>query len=214
MSIGRAFRQALEHAVQITGQTVLVHRNFNTNTAETFEARGLKNSHSKNSRQVIFQFLDQLDIPVGAVLQVKNARDFWRVTDTEDIIQDDVFINLEVHVEKINVEGQVTRPRSSSSTVYNLHGPHSRINIHSQDNSINISHQLTENLFADMRQVIQANIQDKEERDEILQMLEELQAAKGTNNFTDKYQRFIAAAANHMELLAPFIPALTQMLTG
>ena|SRR5688572_7642364 len=215
MSVGHSLRKAFEHAVRLTGQTVLIHHNFNTQEAKTVEARGLKNSPSKNSRQVIFQFQDQLEIPVGSVLQIKNSRDFWRVTDTEDIVHDDQFINFEVHVEKINVEGQMTRlPRSVGGPVYNLHGPHSRVNIHSHDSSVNISHQITENVFADMRQIIQSNIRDEDERDEILRRLTELEAAKGTSSFTEKYQRFIAGAANHMELLAPFIPALTQMLAG
>jgi hypothetical protein len=91
---------------------------------------------------------------------------------------------------------------------------HSRVNIHSHDSSVNISHEITENVFADMRQIIQSNIRDEDERDEILRRLAELEAAKGTSSFTEKYQRFIAGAANHMELLAPFIPALTQMLAG
>jgi len=41
-----------------------------------------------------------------------------------------------------------------------------------------------------------------------------MEAAKGTSGFTQKYQNFIASAANHMTVLAPFIPALTQMLAG
>jgi hypothetical protein len=60
----------------------------------------------------------------------------------------------------------------------------------------------------DMRQLIQNQIANGKERDEILHRLTELEAAKGTASFTEKYQAFIVSAANHMTLLAPFIVPL------
>jgi hypothetical protein len=212
MGLGYELRQAFEAMVQMAGQTIVIHFDFNTPQARTVEARGLKNSPSKNSRQVIFQFPEPLEIPVGSVLQVKGSRDYWKVTDTEDIVHDDEFTNFEVHVQKINVEGKLTRPPLTGGPTYNLHGPHSRVNIQSQDHSVNISSQITENVFADLRQAIQASIEDTEEQTEILSRLEELESAKGTSSFVQKYQNFIASAAKHIDLIAPFIPALTQMI--
>ena len=52
------------------------------------------------------------------MLQIKGSRDYWRVTDTEDITEDDTFINFEVRVEKINVAGKPTRPSSAGGTTY------------------------------------------------------------------------------------------------
>jgi hypothetical protein len=63
-----------------------------------------------------------------------------------------------------------------------------------------------------MRQVIQTRIENEVERIQILNKLDELEEAKGKNSFTQKYQEFIASAADHVTILAPFIPALTQML--
>jgi hypothetical protein len=210
MNIGRAHLQAFKAAMRLTGQTILVHENFNTPEATYFEAKGMKVPQGKTS--VVFQFPEALDIPVGAVLQVKGSRDYWRVTDAEDIIQQDVFINFETRVEKINLAGEPTRPVLKGGNTYNLQGPHSRVNIHSNDSSVNISHQVTENVFADMRQVIQTHVQNEDDRRQILKDLDEMEEAKGSTGFVQKYQNFIASAANHMSLLAPFIPALTQLL--
>lgn len=212
--IGNAFRKKFEKLLELFGQTVIVHLNFNTPEATSFEARGRKSEDEKNSRQVIFQFPDQIDVPEGSVLQPKGSRDYWKVTDTEDIIQDDTFINFEVRVEKINAVGQPTRPLTSGNPTFNLHGAHSRVNIQSQDNSVNTSNQITENLFADIRQTVQNHVQNDSDRTRILSNLEELEAAKGTSNFIKKYQDFIASAADHLSLLSPFIPALTQMLSS
>jgi hypothetical protein len=63
-----------------------------------------------------------------------------------------------------------------------------------------------------MRQVIQTHIENEQERTLVLSKLDELEAAKGTDSFIQKYQGFIASAADHIGVLSPFIPALTQML--
>ncbi len=212
MSIGRAYRKRFEAMMRLKGQTIVVHENFNTPEATYFEVKGLRDP--ENSRQVIFQFPEAVEIPVGAVLQVKGSRDYWKVTDTEDIMESGVFINFETRVEKINLSGEPMRPMPKAGDTFNLQGANSRVNIQSQDHSVNISHQLTENVFADMRQVIQNQIQNEVERAEILKSLEELETAKGTSRFVQKYQNFVATAADHIGLLSPFIPALTQMLGG
>jgi hypothetical protein len=214
MGIAHAHQQVFKTMLRVKGQTIIVHENFNTPEATYYEVKGLRSTAGNRSSQVVFQFPEPLDFKVGAVLQAKGSRDYWRVTDTEDIVEEDKFINFEACVEKINVAGQPTRPVLKGGNTFNLHGPHSRVNIQSHDNSVNISNQVTENVFADMRQVIQTHIENEDERTQILNSLDEMEAAKGTSGFTQKYQNFIASAADHMSVLAPFIPALTQMLGG
>ncbi len=114
--IGEAFREGFEAIFEVMAQTIIVHENFNTPNAASYEVKGLKNTESKSSKQVVFQFLNPLDIHVGAVLQVKGSRDYWRVTDTEDVVEDGTFINFEARVEKINVAGQATRSSSRGAT--------------------------------------------------------------------------------------------------
>lgn len=118
--IGEAQREGFEAIVEVMGQTIIVHEKFNTSEMNSYEVRGLKNTEGKSSKQIIFQFPDQLDISIGAVLQIKGSRDYWRVTDTEDIVEDEVFINFEVHVEKINFSGQPTRPSRSLGRTFNV----------------------------------------------------------------------------------------------
>lgn len=212
MGIARAHQSAFKTIMRVMGQTIIVHENFNTPEATYYEVKGLKTSDGKNSRLVIFQFPEALDIRVGAVLQVKGGRDYWKVTDTEDIVQEDTFINFEARVEKINLAGEPTRPVLKVGNTFNLHGPHSRVNIQSLDSSVNISHHVSENVFAEIRQVVQTQVQNEDERTQILNNLNELEAAKGTDSFTQKYKSFMASAANHMTLLAPFMLPLSQLL--
>lgn len=48
---------------------------------------------------------------------------------------------------------------------------------------------------------------------EIKERIRDLENSVGTKSFVEKYNAFIQSAANHMTLFAPFIPALTKLLS-
>ncbi len=95
---------------------------------------------------------------------------------------------------------------------YNMHGPNSRVNVSSTDNSHNSVSTSSESVFADMRQVILARVENETERARLLQNVEEMEATQKTPGFLAKYTGFMQNAANHMTVLAPLLPALAQIL--
>jgi hypothetical protein len=103
------------------------------------------------------------------------------------------------------------RPQDTRSITYNLSGPNSRINVQSYDHSTNIVQQDPPAVFSEMRAVL-AQLVSEVERARILERIQGLEQAHGTPGFTARYQEFIAAAANHMALFAPFLPALSSLL--
>jgi hypothetical protein len=48
----------------------------------------------------------------------------------------------------------------------------------------------------------------------MLDRLDALKAAEGKPTFGERYREFVASAADHMTLLAPFLPALTALLAS
>jgi hypothetical protein len=46
----------------------------------------------------------------------------------------------------------------------------------------------------------------------LLERVRIMEENKGKNTFTKAYTDFIAVAANHISILSPFIPALTEMV--
>jgi hypothetical protein len=105
-----------------------------------------------------------------------------------------------------------TAPSASSiQHVYHLTGDNARVNVNSTDQSTNVVTRTSEQIFADLRAQLNS-IARPEERTEVLSRLDELERAQGSPSFAQKYTEFIGAAANHMTLLAPFIPVLTEML--
>ncbi|MBM3090266.1 hypothetical protein GFB56_05490 [Ensifer sp. T173] len=92
-----------------------------------------------------------------------------------------------------------------------VNGPNSRVNIHSQDNSNNVAHDLK--VFEDARAAIVAQVPDSENRARIIGSLDEAKAAAGNpETYRSAYQKLISSAADHVTVLAPFLPILTSFL--
>jgi hypothetical protein len=95
---------------------------------------------------------------------------------------------------------------------FNVQGPNARVNIDSVDNSTNVVHQGVP--FLELRKAIESGVSDGVERTAILQRLSELEGATDRESGSKKYQAFIAAAANHMALVGPYLPALGHWVHG
>lgn len=92
------------------------------------------------------------------------------------------------------------------SQTFNLHGHNSRVNFDSVDNSVNMVHQGAP--FSEVRKAIEAGLADGLERASILERLRDLEQATDKGSGAAKYAAFIAVAANHMQLILPFLPIL------
>jgi hypothetical protein len=93
--------------------------------------------------------------------------------------------------------------------VYNVNGVNAKVNINSADNSTNNVTVNPSDVFDKLTDLIRENIQDNSE---LIRLIDEMKQQQGKSGFLSNYQSFIASAANHMTLVAPFIPALTQMI--
>ncbi len=99
-----------------------------------------------------------------------------------------------------------------SPIVYNLTGPNVRVNIQSIDSSTNLVEVEPTELFGRIRAAIDQSVQDGELLKKLQEKVTELEKTQGTPGFAARYKELMALAANHMTLLAPFIPALLQMM--
>lgn len=109
-------------------------------------------------------------------------------------------------------KGQPSTTPATVTNIYNLHGLGSKVNINSNDSSVNVNTVTENEFFANLRNAINTGVAGSAQRDLMLAAVSEMQSAAGSHTFAEKYQRFIASAANHMTLLAPFMPVLMQML--
>lgn len=93
---------------------------------------------------------------------------------------------------------------------YNI-GTAEKVNINSTDNSV------TYNISSEdvaLMETLKMVAKELENKDAIIQSIEEMKSSIGKKSFAEKYNAFIQGVANHMTIFSPFIPALTQMLTN
>ena len=104
------------------------------------------------------------------------------------------------------------RPEAGPQVVYNLIGSNARVNIQSSDSSTNVVSVESAVLFDDLREAIRKSSLDSNVVQQLIQNVDAMQSATGTKTFGERYKEFVVAAADHMTLIAPFLPALTQLL--
>jgi len=118
------------------------------------------------------------------------------------------FNEILIKLENARVEStrNAARKEPQVNQVFNVHGPNARVNIESTDNSTNVVHQGAP--FSELRRAIESGISDGVERIAILQRLSDLEVATDRESGAKRYQAFIAAAADHMTLIGPYLPVL------
>jgi hypothetical protein len=154
--------------------------------------------------------------------RVYEPESAWERNDPEtslgwlDAFRDDYSLVLKIEVE--NLAGAAAFQQAMAppaveklkefqmSQTFNLQGPNSRVNIGSTDNSINVAHQASP--FEQIRAALEQGITDASERARLQQALSDLEVSTDRESGTRRYEAFIAVAANHMTLVAPFLPSL------
>jgi hypothetical protein len=103
-----------------------------------------------------------------------------------------------------------SRAQQGAVTI-NVSGVNARLNVGSTDNSIN-THTYS-SVFADLRACVESKI-PAGDQNLLLERIAEMERDLGRPSFSSRYSAFIQAAANHISIIAPFLPALSALLTS
>jgi hypothetical protein len=90
-------------------------------------------------------------------------------------------------------------------------GHQNRTLIGSTDNSSNSLD--IDALFQELVQAINSNVGNGTDRAAMIEIAKEMEAAKGTPDYTPWFQKLVGYAANYVTVLGPFLPALGQLVT-
>ena len=110
-----------------------------------------------------------------------------------------------------------TQQHSDQPPTFNVHIKDSlqtRINLNSADHSTNVIGDQAEEVFSQIRELLTGAVADSNELDLLLERVENMELSLESGSFTKAYQDFIAAAAAHITLLGPALPALTALLSS
>ncbi|MDB6025661.1 MAG: hypothetical protein JWM68_1884 [Verrucomicrobiales bacterium] len=106
MEAGHIFREGFEELMRTFGSTLIIHTGWNTLNQAFVEVQGMKNNQKNRPDKVMFQFPQAVnEVQTGSIIQMKGARDLFRVVDTEDKIIAGVFVHFTAHVEKLQADG-------------------------------------------------------------------------------------------------------------
>ncbi|KAF7960298.1 hypothetical protein AWV80_35015 [Cupriavidus sp. UYMU48A] len=150
------------------------------------------------------------DIRVGDEIrrQLPNGKEEVFAVDDPTFYSDGPFgAHYQVKVSRPKVVDKHTGGHYSVS----VSGNNARVNIHSSDHSVNV---VTDgNLFSQIRQKVDKEVGDTLERNAILEAIDRLEAARHDKaSFAKSYQDFISSTAAHISVIAPFLPALGELL--
>ncbi|SFB10799.1 hypothetical protein SAMN03159496_01906 [Rhizobium sp. NFR07] len=102
-------------------------------------------------------------------------------------------------------------PGTGGNYTIHVSGSNARVNLNSTDNSSNIVN--NNRVFSELRAAISEHVSDDSARVLLLNSVDDMDAAKADKpNFLNAYQHFIATAADHITVVAPFLPALAPLL--
>jgi hypothetical protein len=95
---------------------------------------------------------------------------------------------------------------------YTVHvaGNNSRVNIASTDQSTNVV--VEGDVFGNLTAVLRKEVRDDADLDRLLAAVEEMRAKQKTPGFAAAYQKFVSISADHLGIIAPFLPALTSLI--
>ena len=93
----------------------------------------------------------------------------------------------------------------------NISGPNARVNIGSQDHSTNIA--TRGDIFGNIVSTLKGAVKNPDELRQIISAVDDMKQRQGSADFATAYRNFISIAADHLGILAPFLPALTQLLS-
>jgi hypothetical protein len=71
---------------------------------------------------------------------------------------------------------------------------------------------IREKVFSELAEALRQNVDPNDARDKLITLVEEMRRGTRVGTFREKYREFIAAAADHITIVAPFLPALSQLL--
>lgn len=202
---------SLKDFMKLGGEKFEVFRN----NEKISEVDGLPN-HEEGTKRPYIGFYDGTDIKVGDWVKGKISNDWLYIEDIRShIVNGKVFQIKGYYLTKKEFEEREQLKRKEKEhpyIIYNLYGANSRVINNSTDQSINVVDMSSKDLFDELRNTIQTFIEDEKQKRELREIVDEMEKNQGTNKFNQLYTKFITSAANHMTILSPFIPALSQMI--
>lgn len=105
-----------------------------------------------------------------------------------------------------------TKQSNHTTNITHISHVNGKVNYQSTDNSVNIENSEIGNVFSEINNAISKSDIGEEEKQKLSTHVAELQKSHIEGNFKSKYKEFIQVVANHMGIIGPFLPSLSNLL--
>lgn len=151
------------------------------------------------------------NVVVGITDAVRNLILDWAINlENEGILGEGVSFTMEEKKKAADAGANVQITNYGHIHQGDVTGHQNRTVIGGSDRS---SNSLDETVFQQLTGVVTEQV-PAAEQETLLALIGEMQAKKHTDGFREVYNKFLVSAANHMTILAPFIPALGAYIAG
>lgn len=138
--------------------------------------RGLM-SHEKATGRAYIGFLEDVDIRVGDWLNGKVTKNVFTIQDiTVDSHQGKIIQQKGYYLTKVEYEEKEALRQPIQSIVYNLNGANTRVNNHSTDQSINVVNTSNNELFDEIKSILNHNVVNQDELHELRLLVNEMES--------------------------------------
>lgn len=200
------------------GQNQAFNKAFQINLYSQSVVEAENNAKSTGTHFFTYpSFLESATVPqMHGVDRIAMSIDQGKFTDLLNGVRNRI-LDWALEMEKADVTGEgmsfTPAEQKAAQGMTNIFtGANARINQHSTDNSSNIVN--NGNLFGDLKSSIEQGVSDEAQRKALVAAIADMEAKQGNVGFAGAYGRFIGLAANHMQIVQPFLEGLTGMLVG
>jgi hypothetical protein len=94
---------------------------------------------------------------------------------------------------------------------FNVSGNNTRVNIASRDQSTNVV--VEGDVLGNLEAALRSGVQDGEKLHQLLMAVDEMRREQRKPGFAVAYQKFVSICADHIGIVAPFLPTLTTLIS-
>ena len=125
-------------------------------------------------------------------------------------------LNINISRQYVHIkQGNTSKPDAPIQNTYNIYGTNSRVNINSADSSVNVTNEVSPEIFGQIIEVIKKSTASINVTNKMVSAVEKMQQEYGKTTFRQSYRNFMATLADHVQILslvAPYLPGLANLI--
>jgi hypothetical protein len=214
LSQGIGYSAAIEHRRDALTRFYMVKfsQHFPTNDFDIVAPDGIVRARTKGIYATDTVMIEDTSVHIEAGDELRRTLSNGReeVFTVVDPVFNEQFHTIPAHYQVVIQRKGAFPAKTGGNYSFHLTGPNARVNLQSTDNSTNIA--VGGDLFGNLSAALRAKVGDEDKLQQLLSAVEEMKRTQSQSGFAAAYQKFVALSADHLSIIAPFLPALAGLI--